>query len=58
MNQQPTLLDVRSAVDRGDWQRAIELLDEFDPDGTESDALELRAQAHYGGGDFEASIAA
>ncbi len=57
MNQQPTLLDVRSAVDRGDWQRAIELLDEFDPNGTESDSLELRAQAHYGGGDFEASIA-
>jgi hypothetical protein len=58
MNPQPTLLDVRSAVDHGEWERAVELLDLVDPDGTEPHALELRAQAHYGGGDFEASIAA
>jgi tetratricopeptide (TPR) repeat protein len=58
MTQHPGLLDARSAVEHGEWRRAIELLDVIDLDGAAPEALELRAQAQYGGGDFEASIAA
>jgi tetratricopeptide (TPR) repeat protein len=58
MTHQPGLLDARSAVEHGEWQRAVEVLDLIDEGERSAEALELRAQAHYGGGDFEASIAA
>jgi len=62
MTAHPTLSEARAAVERGEWERANELLDALDTNAGADDeraaALELRAQAHYGGGDFEGSIAA
>lgn len=58
MTAQPALPDARAAVTHGEWQQAIDLLDSLGPDDDPAEALELRAQAQYGGGDFEASIAA
>ena len=58
MTHQPGLLDAHAAVEHGEWQRAVEVLDLIDDGERSAEALELRAQAHYGGGDFEASIAA
>lgn len=46
----------RLAVDRGDWANALhELSHVGEPDAV---SLELSAQAHYGAGEFEASIGA
>lgn len=50
--------DPRSAVARGDWHRALDLLDDGAEDLDPAERLELRAQAAYGTGDFETSVAA
>ena len=52
------LSDVRGAVSQGDWQDALDLLDGLGVASRTADALELRAQAAYGNGNFEASVAA
>jgi tetratricopeptide (TPR) repeat protein len=58
MTHHPGLVDARSALEHGEWQRAVAVLDGIDEHERSADALELLAQAHYGGGDFEASITA
>lgn len=58
MTDETGLLEARAATERGEWSRAVELLDIVDRSGVSAEALELRAQAHYGGGDFEGSVAA
>ena len=50
------LTDARTAVARGQWQKALELLDQLD--GPTAAGLELRAQAAYGSGDFDAAVQA
>ncbi len=45
-------------MDRGEWQLALDLLDGAGAESNDPRALELRAHAHYGNGDFEASVAA
>jgi len=47
-----------TAVERGDWQVALDLLDALGPEASTAAGLELRAQAAYGNGDFEASVGA
>ena len=47
-----------AAVASGEWQRALDLLDELGPDGNTAAGLELRAQAAYGNGRFEAAVTA
>ncbi len=49
---------VGTALDLGQWQLAIELLDNAGSVSQSADGLELRARACYGNGDFEASISA
>jgi len=48
----------RAALERGDWQLALELLAAGGSDARSAEGLELRAQAAYGNGDFEASVSA
>ncbi|MCW2766603.1 MAG: hypothetical protein JWO11_2562 [Nocardioides sp.] len=50
-----SLEQARAALERGDWQRALDLLAH---DGASAEALELRAQAAYGQGDLEGAVAA
>ena len=52
------LAAVQEAVARGDWQLALDRLDERDIEAASPEELELRARAAYGAGDFEASISA
>lgn len=52
------LADPRTALARGQWRKALELLDEVELDGPSAASLELRAQAAYGNGDFDAAIQA
>ncbi|MFP3899751.1 MAG: hypothetical protein ACLFXM_02770 [Acidimicrobiia bacterium] len=52
------LTGVRTAVERGDWQGALDLLDASGTDARTPAGLELRAQAAYGNGDFEAAVGA
>lgn len=49
---------VGAAIDRGDWSEALELLDAGGDAARTAAMLELRAQAAYRCGSFEASIAA
>ncbi|HSH11543.1 MAG TPA: hypothetical protein VLA10_07135, partial [Ilumatobacter sp.] len=49
---------VHEALDRGDWQLALDALDAAGSHAEDPEALELRARAHYGNGDFEASVTA
>ncbi len=49
---------VHEAVDHGEWQTALDALDALGPESECAEGLELRARAHYGNGDFEASVAA
>jgi len=49
---------VRAAADQGDWHLALDLLAEIGPQADSAEGLELRAQATYGNGDFESSVAA
>ena len=52
------LAPAREALAVGDWRRALELLDAFGADAAGAEGLELRAQAAYGNGDFEAAVGA
>lgn len=46
------------AVDRGEWIQALDLIAASGPAATSAQGLELRAQAEYGRGGFEASVSA
>ncbi len=48
----------RAAIEHGEFRQALALLDGLGGADTSPDALELRAQAAYGSGEFEACIAA
>jgi tetratricopeptide (TPR) repeat protein len=48
----------QEAVDRGEWQLALDELDAAGAAATDAAGLEIRATAHYGNGDFEASVSA
>ncbi|RLE24805.1 MAG: hypothetical protein DRJ50_04105 [Actinobacteria bacterium] len=52
------LTAVRAATEQGDWGLALQLLSEIEAPVDAAEALELRAQATYGNGDFESSVAA
>jgi tetratricopeptide (TPR) repeat protein len=52
------LAEVATAVSVGEWQRALDLLDGLEQEGHTAGGLELRAQAAYGNGQFEAAVAA
>ena len=52
------LAAVRLALDRGEWQLALELLAMAGLESNCAEGLELRARAAYGNGDFEASVSA
>lgn len=52
------LAAVGVAVDRGEWAQALDLLAACGPAATSAEGLELRAQAEYGNGGFEASVSA
>ena len=52
------LAAVRTAVDRGEWQLALDALADCGPDAVSAEGLELRARAEYGNGGFEASVTA
>lgn len=52
------LAAARSALERGDWQEALDALDTLGPEADEAEGLELRAQAAYGNGQLEAAVAA
>ena len=46
----------RAAVERGDWQQALDLLDAGGSEASSAEGLELRARAAYGNGEFEAAV--
>ncbi len=48
----------RAAVERGQWQLALDLLDDRPTTAISAEDLELRASAAYGNGELEASISA
>ena len=50
--------EARAAVDRRDWQLALELLAGGGSEVSGAEGLELRARAAYGNGDFEAAVSA
>ncbi len=50
--------ELRAAVERGDWQFALDLLADGGSEAITAEGLELRAQAAYGNGDFEACVSA
>ena len=50
--------ELRAAVDRADWQFALELLGDVGSEANTAEGLELRAQASYGSGNFEACVSA
>lgn len=52
------LAEVRAAVDDGRWQAALDLLDALGHDAATGEGHELRAQAAYGAGRFEAAVTA
>ncbi|MDZ7676126.1 MAG: hypothetical protein U5K30_13790 [Acidimicrobiales bacterium] len=52
------LQPVSAAVDRGEWTRALELLDALGDSARDPQGLELRASASYGAGQFEACVSA
>ncbi len=52
------LADARDAVARGDWSGALEVLDRAGSGAHTPEGYELRAQAAYGGGHFEAAVTA
>ena len=58
VNTADPLAGAGAAVAHGDWQGALDLLDELGPDGNTAAGLELRAQAAYGSGRFEAAVSA
>ena len=50
--------EARAAVERRDWQLALELLAASGSEASSAEGLELRARAAYGSGDFEAAVSA
>ena len=52
------LAEAHAAVERGAWQLALDVLGDGGPVAGGAEGLELRAQAAYGIGEFEASVAA
>ena len=52
------LAEAHAAVERGAWQLALDVLADGGPVAGGAEGLELRAQAAYGNGEFEASVAA
>jgi tetratricopeptide (TPR) repeat protein len=52
------LAAVREALDRGEWQFALDLLGAVGSESNCAEGLELRARGAYGNGDFEASVSA
>ncbi len=52
------LAGARVAISQGDWAQALELLTASGSAADSAEGLELRAQAEYGNGGFEASVAA
>ncbi|HEX6423561.1 MAG TPA: hypothetical protein VFZ79_08790 [Acidimicrobiales bacterium] len=50
--------EARSAIERGEWERALRMCTEGDDATSRSEVLELRAQASYGAGDLEGCVAA
>lgn len=50
--------EARTALERGDWNTALDLLDAAADDCDRSESLELRAQAAYGAGEFEDAVTA
>lgn len=52
------LAPAREALADGDWSRVLGLLDEMGAEAGGPEGLELRAQAAYGNGDFEAAVGA
>lgn len=52
------LAAARAAVERGEWEAALDVLNAPDTDAACAAGLELRAQAAYGRGDLEASVRA
>ena len=56
-NEHDGLDEARAAAERGEWQRALDLLASSGSAGSSAPALELRAQASYGNGDFDAAVA-
>jgi tetratricopeptide (TPR) repeat protein len=58
MTEPDVLSAARAAIDGGDWQRALDLLDSGSPMCSTVPAFELRAQAAYANGNFEAAVSA
>ena len=58
MSDLDPLDEPRAAVERGDWQLALELLAAVGAEAGSAEGLELRARAAYGNGDFEAAVSA
>ncbi|MDZ7680005.1 MAG: hypothetical protein U5K29_15805 [Acidimicrobiales bacterium] len=58
MNGTGPVADARAAVDRGEWLDALRLLDAGGDAAASPEAIELRATAAYGAGDFDACIRA
>ena len=58
MSTGDALATARAAVGRGEWQVALDVLDALGTDANTAAALELRGQAAYGNGEFEASVGA
>lgn len=58
MSSGDPLATARTAIERGEWQVALDLLDGLASESSTPAGLELRAQAAYGNGDFEASVGA
>lgn len=56
MSSGDPLATARTAIERGEWQVALDLLDARGSEASTPAGLELRAQAAYANGDFEASI--
>jgi hypothetical protein len=52
------LAAAHAAVERGDWERALTLLDEAGPSSETAEGLALRARAAYAAGRFEESVSA
>lgn len=50
------LTTASAALERGDWRATLDALDAAGDDVDPSVALELRAQASYGAGEFEAAV--
>ncbi len=58
MDDADLLDEPRAAVERGDWQLALDLLADRPTEATSAEGLELGASAAYGSGDFEAAVSA